>query len=454
MNENAAGCRHKLRKERPSTRLRDKVIFGLVAAPLLASAAPATASAWVETWAASPDRVGTPMPAQTLRQVVRISAGGKRLRIRLSNAFGTKPLKIGAASVARSAGGSGIEPLDQSRVTFGGRAEVIIPPGVDALSDPVKLRTEAVERIAVSLYLPDGSSAPTQHGVGLETAFMADGDQTALQDLTAPRTNRSRFFLSDVEVMARPGTAAFMVLGDSISDGVGSTFGADARWPDVLAAGLRPSQRRPGLAVANAGISGNRLLNDGAAPYIGPSGISRFSRDILAKPGLRWVLLFQGGNDISAAAVLKTPRDQVSAEQIIAGLQALVAQAHRSGVAVLGATLLPRGRAGEPFNAPANEAKRQQVNAWIRGGCGFDAIVDLDRALRDPAAPERMLPQFDSGDHVHPNDAGHRAIAQTVHGGLMELIGYERTHGSRITRFRRSGPNAARCQGAVGAGAA
>jgi lysophospholipase L1-like esterase len=432
-------------------RLINRVIFGLIAAPLLANAAPAISSAWVETWAASPDRVGTPMPPQTLRQVVRVSAGGKRLRIRLSNAFGAQPLEIGGASVARSAGGSRIEPLEQSRVTFGGRTEVTIAAGADVLSDPVKLRTEALERIAVSLYLPNGSPAPTQHGVGLETGFMADGDQTELQDLTAPRTNRSRFFLTDVEVTAAPGTTAFMVLGDSISDGVGSTFGADARWPDVLAAELRRSGRAPGVAVANAGISGNRLLNDGAAPYIGPSGISRFSRDVLAKPGLRWVLLFQGGNDISAAALLKTPRDQVSADQIIGGLQALVAQAHEKGVAVLGATLLPRGGAGEPFNAPANEAKRQQVNAWIRGGCGFDAVVDLDRALQDPAAPQRLLARYDSGDHVHPNDAGHRAIAETVRGALTDLVGDRRRHGGKVMRLRRGGRQPARCQRVVGA---
>ena len=428
-------------------RLINRIFFGLVAAPLLANAAPAMAWGWVETWAASPDRVGKPMPAQTLRQLVRVSAGGKRLRIRLSNALGVQPLRIGAASVARSAGGSRIEPMEQSRVTFGGRTEVTIPAGVDLLSDPVKLRTKAFERIAVSLYLPDGSSAPTQHGVGLETGFMADGDQTVQLDLTAPRTNRSRFFLTDVEVMAKPGTSAFMVLGDSISDGVGSTFGADARWPDILAAGLQPPGRSPGVAVANAGISGNRLLNDGVAPYIGPSGISRFSRDVLRKPGLHWVLLFQGGNDISAAALLKTPRDQVSAEQIIGGLRALIAQAHKNRAAVLGATLLPRGGAGEPFESPANEAKRQQVNAWIRGGCGFDAVVDLDRALRDPAAPERMLAQLDSGDHVHPNDAGHRAIAQTVHGALVRLIDYERMHGSKAVRLQPCGLEADRRPG-------
>lgn len=428
-------------------RLINRIVFGLIAAPLLSNAAPVMASEWVETWAASPDRVGTPMPPQTLRQVVRISAGGKRLRLRLSNALGAQPLKIGAASVARSAGGSRIEPLEQSRVTFSGRSEVTIPAGMDVLSDPVKLRTKALERIAVSLYLPDGSSAPTQHGVGLETGFMADGDQSELQELTAPRTNRSRFFLTDVEVTAKPGTNTFMVLGDSISDGVGSTFGADTRWPDVLAAGLQPSGQNPGVAVANAGISGNRLLNDGAAPYIGPSGISRYSRDVLTKPGLRWVLLFQGGNDISAAALLKTPRDQVSAEQIIAGLQALIAQAHKNGVAVLGATLLPRGGAGEPFSAPGNEAKRQQVNAWIRAGCGFDMVVDLDRALRDPAAPERMLAQFDSGDHVHPNDAGHRAIAQTVRGALVRLIDYERMHGAKAMRLRPCGLETARRAG-------
>jgi lysophospholipase L1-like esterase len=213
-----------------------------------------------------------------------------------------------------------------------------------------------------------------------------------------------------------------IVLGDSISDGVGSTFGGDGRWPDALAVRLRADPALAGVAVANAGISGNRLLNDAAAPFVGPSGLSRLSRDALDKPGARWLVLFEGINDIAAGPLLKTERDDVSATDIIKGMQAMIGRAHARRIAVIGVTLLPTGGVGEPFETPSSEAKRQEVNAWIRGGCAFDAVADADGALRDPAAPTRLRPEFDSGDHLHPNDGGHDAIAAAVHRTLRELL--------------------------------
>jgi lysophospholipase L1-like esterase len=321
---------------------------------------------------------------------------------------------------------------------------VVIPPGREVLSDALPFATHSLERVAVSLYLPEGSTAPTQHGVGLETGFVVAGDQTAAADFKADATIRSRFFLTDVEVLGDAGSSSLMVLGDSISDGVGSAFGRDARWPDVLAARLRDDRLLARVGVGNAGISGNRLLNDAEPPFVGPSGLSRFSRDVLEKPSLRWLVLFEGINDIAAGPLLKTPRDEVSAAQIIAGLRALVTRAHAHRVAVVGATLLPTGGAGEPFDTPLSEAKRQEVNAWIRSACVFDAVADLDSALRDPAAAARLRPEFDSGDHLHPNDGGHQAIAEAVHGALRSLV-FERRHADTPKRHREVYSHPRRC---------
>jgi lysophospholipase L1-like esterase len=384
--------------------------------PNPASARP---SLWVDAWAAAPDRVGPAMEPGTIRQVVRLSAGGTRVRIRLSNLLGKTPLTMGPVELARSAGGSKIAPAGRAVVTFGGNATVTIPKGKEVLSDPVAFATGPLEPVAVSLFLPSGSQSPTVHGVGLTTAFRAKGHGISASAFPTEGSTRGRVFLTDVEVEARAGTGTLVLLGDSITDGVGSTFDKDARWPDVLAARLQGDSKLAFIALANAGISGNRILNDGAAPFIGPSAIARFGRDVGRKPGVRWVLLFEGINDISAAGILNTRRDDVSAAQIIAGMKALVDRAHKRGIATFGATLLPTGGMGRPSETPAGEVKRQAVNHWIREGGGFDAVVDLDAALRDPLQPGRLRPEFDSGDHLHPNDRGHETIADAVYARLL-----------------------------------
>jgi lysophospholipase L1-like esterase len=218
--------------------------------------------------------------------------------------------------------------------------------------------------------------------------------------------------LTDVEVAASADARAIAVVGDSITDGVGSTENHNARWPDALAARLQADPALASIAVANSGISGNRILNDGAEPYVGPSVLSRFDRDALNKPGVRWVLLLSGGNDISAARVLATPKDQVSAQQIIDGLKTLIERAHQKGVKIWGATLTPK--AGSKFYYAEGETKRQAINAWIRTARAFDAVVDFDQVTRDPDHPDRLLPAFDSGDHVHPNDAGYKAMGAAI----------------------------------------
>jgi lysophospholipase L1-like esterase len=355
----------------------------------------------------------------TVRQVVRTSIGGSQLRLRFSNLFGSEPLTIGPVRVARPADGSAVRRGTDRAVTFSGGSTVTIAPGADALSDPVAFRTDALEELAVTLYLPPGSGASTLHGVGLQTAFIARGDATAAVRLPKGGSETSRFFLTDVEVAAPPSARSVVIVGDSITDGVGSTDNLNRRWPDALAERLQAQPGPAATAVVNSGVAGNRILNGASSPFVGPSMLSRFERDVLGKPGVRWIILFAGINDISASGVLSGAQDKVTPQQITDGMRALIDRAHERGLEVWGATLLPT--AGARFGFPAGEPMRQAVNAWIRTSGAFDAVIDFDQVMRDPARPDRLRPDFDSGDHLHPNDAGHDAMA-----GAIALQGFSR----------------------------
>jgi lysophospholipase L1-like esterase len=380
----------------------------------------AQAGTWTGTWAAAPDSPGPALDSQTLRQIVRVSAGGGAVRIRLSNLFGDGPIEIGAAHVAKHTSGGVIEASSDRALTFGGTAGVIIAKGEEALSDPVTLDVAALEELAVSLYLPGKTSRSTVHSVAMQTGYIAKGDATAAARIADVEPEGSRFFLTDVEVLGPPGTRVLATLGDSIMDGVGSTEDANTRWPDQLAARLQADPRLKSIAVINSGIAGNRLLNDAVAPYLGPSSLNRLDRDVLGKPGVTWVLVAQGGNDISGAERLPLRKDKVSAEDIIAGLKTLIARAHARNITIWGATLTPRGGAEWPFDSEPGEAKRQTVNAWIRSSGEFDAVIDFDAVVRNPAEPKRLQAQFDSGDHIHPNDAGFAAMAAAIDLGLFD----------------------------------
>jgi lysophospholipase L1-like esterase len=370
---------------------------------------------WIATWAAAPDSPGPPLKAQTVRQIIRTSIGGSSLRIRLSNLFGTASVTFGPVHVAKAASGSAIKQGTDHAVTFGGKPTVTIARGTDALSDPVTFRVAALEELAVSLYLPAGTETSTIHSTAIQTAFISPGDATAATIFPKSETDNSRYFLTDIEVAASADARAIVIVGDSVTDGVGSTEDGNARWPDALAARLQANQALASIAIVNSGISGNRILNDGAEPYLGPSTLARFDRDALNKLGVRWILLLQGINDITAAEVLKTPRDQVSAQQIIDGMKTLIARAHKKGIKIWGATLLPRGGAqGSRPHTAAGEAKRQTLNAWIRTSGAFDAVIDFEQVMRDPARPDHLNPAFDSGDHTHPNDAGYKAMAAAI----------------------------------------
>jgi lysophospholipase L1-like esterase len=390
-----------------------------------------TAGHWVGTWGAPPTAAGSAFNPprtfenQTLRHVVHVSVGGRRVRVRLSNAFGTAPLHIGAAHVALHAAGASIVPGSDRPLTFSGHPSITIPTGAVALSDPATLDVPVQGDLAVSVYVPDKTSPATNHESSDQTSYISTpGDFSGAVDLPVAETTLSRFWLSVVEVSPRERVGAIVTLGDSITEGNRSTVDANHRWPDLLSARLNPLHGRPRAAVVNQGIGCSRLLHD----FCGPSGASRFDRDVLAVTGATHVIVDLGLNDFalpSVAAALdledifpaaKGVSSQiVSAEEVITGLRQLIARGHAAGLLVYGATITPVGRSVVPgFFTPENEAKRQALNRWIRTSGAFDAVIDFDAAVRDPEDPTLLLAAFASDDGIHPNDAGYAAMANAV----------------------------------------
>lgn len=372
---------------------------------------------WVATWAASPIPPGTTFGSptsfdnQTIRHIVRVSVGGRRVRVRLSNAFGKLPLRIGSAHVATHDAGAAIVPDSDRVVTFGGQPEVTIPAGAVALSDPVSLDVVTHGRLAVSIYVPDSTGLATYHEVSRQTSYISGpGDFTDAIDMPVERSTVSRFWLSVVEVATRADIGAVVALGDSITAGARSTVDAYRTWPDLLSARLNRFGL-PRLSVVNQGVGCGRLLFD----LCGQNGAARFDRDVLTVSGATHVVVALGLNDIGIPVILNRPAELVTASEIIVGLRQLIERGHEQGLAVYGATITPVGSSTTPgFYTPENEAKRQEVNAWIRTSRAFDAVIDFDRVVRDPAQPEQLAPAFNSGDGVHPNDAGYLAMANAI----------------------------------------
>lgn len=391
----------------------------LVAALLLAvapaAARPADARSWVATWGASPQSPAAPLAlsGQTVRQVAHLSLGGPWIRVRLSNAFGTAALPIAEARVAVSAGGPAIVSGTDRALTFGGSPTATIPPGALLVSDPVRLQVAPLSDVAVSLYFSGAVSATTEHSLGVQTTWITPpGNFTGDADLPAGgSTTTSWYFLNGVEVAADARAAAIVTLGDSITDGYASTVSANRRWPNALARRLQARHATADLAVVDQGISGNRVLHD----FIGPNALSRLDRDVLVQSGARWVVVLEGINDIGLPGAFGTPAEHVTADEIIDGHQQLIARAHAMGLRVYGGTLTPfEGTIFPGYFTPEGEVKRQAVNRWIRTSRAYDAVIDFDAATRDPAHPTRLLPAYDSGDHLHPNDAGYQAMADAV----------------------------------------
>lgn len=376
--------------------------------------------AWVPAWSVSPDGEGPEFDKLALRQVVRAGISGKRLRVLLSNRYGNKPLYVGAAHVALHGKGSAIVPGSDRVLLFHGREICVIPEGAELTSDPLDMSVSALQELAITLVLPQGSGPSTQHGAGNATAYLAPANKPAgAVEFGETETSSSRFFLMELQLEPAKPTAVLVALGDSITDGVGSTPDANKRWPDLLGERLLAASGSAQIAVVNAGIAGNRVLHDGVSPFIGPAAIRRFDSEVLRRPGVRWVVLLEGTNDIAAGTMLNDKAQRVTASQIIAGLGQLVERAHGHGIKVMGATLLPMAGAEWPFHTAAGDAKRREVNEWIRHGGAFDAVVDFDALVRDPQQPEHYASAFDSGDHLHPNDAGHKALADAVDLGWL-----------------------------------
>jgi lysophospholipase L1-like esterase len=392
------------------------LVLAACAAPASQAPRPA-APRWLATWTASQYDAGPRPPRdsvdrvpklfdQTLRLVVRTSIGGERVRIRLSNEYGDRPLVIDAAHIAVRDSGTAIAPATDRALTFGGRPAVRMLPGAVVLSDPVALAVPALGDLAVSLHLADSSRLSTRHPLALQTSYVGHGNVASAPRFTPDTTLEIWPYLVGVDVINPSVAGVIVTLGNSITDGARSTRDANMRWPNILAARmLRDAEPR---AVVNAGISGGRVLTYGA----GPSALARFERDVLATPGLTHVILLEGINDIGRSAV-----DGVTADDIIFGYRQLIARAHERGIRIFGATLTPAG----PRNGftPALEARRAAVNAFIRSSGEFDGVIDFDAVTRDPANPLQFLPAYDSGDHLHPGDAGYRAMGEAVDVGLF-----------------------------------
>jgi lysophospholipase L1-like esterase len=401
-------------------------VAGLASGPARAGDFDTDVPHWVGTWGASPqlttgDLFGTApgFNNQTIRQIVRISVGSGQFRVRLSNEYGAQAVQIGDAHVAISAGAGAIQSGTDQVLTFSGSPTVTIPPSAAVLSDPVKLSAPNLASLAVSLYLPQATGPATWHVEGKQTAYIVAGDATAAADIGAgATTSTSRFFLSGIEAASFEPKSAVVTFGDSITDGTNSTLDANHRWPDFLAARLAASHDDD-TGVVDEGISGNRLLHD----IIGPNALSRFDRDVLATPGVRFMTVLLGINDIGFGGFFTT--QVVTADDIIAAHRQLIARAHSRGIRIYGCTLTPFNGVGAPYYSPAGDVKRQAVNTWIRTSGEYDAVIDFDAVVRDPSDPSRILPAFDSGDHLHPSDAGYQAMANSIDLRLFKVDGDE-----------------------------
>jgi len=405
-----------------------KLAFLLVfAAPLpVFSSSPQTQ--WIGTWASSPIHPShtldpnhvrpatAPRPPRTditIREVVRVSAGGETLRVRFSNLDGTSPLLIGAAQIAKTLHTSAIQAATARALTFHGAPSISIPAGALAFSDPVSFSLAPVSDLTVSFYVADASDFVTEHQLASASSYHAPGNVVANEDLDTPLIRTTWEYLNGIDVLTTAKAAAIVTLGDSITDGAYSTANANQRWPDELARRLQANPKYKRFSVLNEAISGNKLLVDGA----GPNSLARFDRDILSQSGVKYLIILEGINDIGH--IHTDPTDTTTAADLIRAFDQMIVRAHTHGIVVIGATLTPFH--GAHYSSEKTEAIRTTINQWIRTSGEFDAVIDFDAAVRDPSHPDTFLPALDHGDHLHPNDAGYRAMGDYIDLKLFSL---------------------------------
>ena len=412
---------------RPATRgrpLQTAMVLSLLIVAILALIPAAQTGGagedhWVGTWMAAQQLVepGNLPPAPgfadaTLRQVMHVSLGGRVLRVRFSNEFGRAPLTLVSARIARSAGGSAIDAATDRALTFGRQAAATIPGGAALISDPIAFDLPPLSNLAVSIHVRGAPPDVTGHPGSRTTSYLQPGDAVSAPALPDAVPVDHWYFVSGIEVGASREAGAVVILGDSITDGRGSTTNGNDCWPDVLARRLQASSATSQVGVLNAGIGGNRLLRDG----LGPSALARLDRDVLAQPGVRWLIVLAGINDIGTAAGARAKGEPAAtADDLIAAYSQIIERARARGIRVYGATIMPfEGFTYAGYYTPEGEADRQKVNAWMRTSGRFDAVIDFDAVTRDPANPLRLSPAVDGGDHLHPSAAGYRIMADAI----------------------------------------
>jgi lysophospholipase L1-like esterase len=397
-------------------------IVYLTCATLVLAKSQQDAPAWVGTWSAS-QQIPEPnnaLPADdlrdmTLRQIVHLTVPGQTLRVHMSNALGTAPLRLTSVHIAHplSTADAKIDPASDRALTFSGKNDVLIPAGAEYISDPINYPVAALSDLAITLHLDTPPEQQTGHPGSRATSYLAHGDMTTAADLPNAKKVDHWYWIAGIDVNAVKNSAAIVVLGDSITDGHGATTNRNDRWPDVLAKKLQAGRKTKTLSVLNQGIGGNHLLTDG----LGPNALSRFDRDVIAQSRVRCLIVLEGVNDLgklSQQGEVPQTQHETLVEQMIGVYEQIILRAHAHGIKVFGATILPYVGAANYHPAPPNEADRVAINKWIRQPGHFDAVIDFDQLTADPSHPDQMLPAYDSGDHLHPGPAGYRAMGEAV----------------------------------------
>ena len=388
-----------------------------------------TQTHWVASWAAS-QQLAEPrnslgpddLSDATLRQVVHLSIGGAEVRVHLSNRFGKMPLRFTSVHIARAASAASekIVAGSDKTLSFSGNSDVTIPAGADYVSDAVPFSVPALSEVAITLHADAFPAEQTGHPGSRATSYLAHGDLVAATEIPNSKKIEHWYFIAGIDVLAVPDVRSIVALGDSITDGHGATTDGNDRWPDVLAKRLESSRPKKSIAVLNEGIGGNRLLHDGT----GPNALARFDHDVLAQAGVRYLIVLEGINDIGTLtrdADVPDAEHEALVHRMIAAYEQIITRARTDGIKVIGATILPFVGSGYYHPGQKTEDDREAVNRWIRVPGHFDAVVDFDKVTRDPEHPDRLLPAFDSGDHLHPSPAGYRAMADAVPVSLLDL---------------------------------